>query len=313
MSEAIRSYYFGNGKITENKEKMVIALTDRNFISCTAEAAITQSKFSPVYLYTLNHQSAASFLDEWGARDLIRMRGVVHNDELPYLFNFFGFEKFPELKKGDKETAFSEKIVKLWSEFARSGKLIEKQDKVDFEWAPVSPTQSSSSLRYYELDSTAISQARTIVSPTFQIWEQVDLGPDEGYLRNAKRKIAVGYTMTERPSVKPLTNKPASSSVASGIKLASGGLPYALAPGSSSTTTTIKPSLIPANLGASSPTPSSSKATTSTTIKGTTSTTTTTTGAPGPAIHAVFKDEDPYSSTTTTTTKKPGILSKIFG
>lgn len=331
VSEAVRQYYFGNGMIKEeNKEKLVLALTDRNFISCTAEAALAQSKFSPVYLYTLSYQGANSFLDEWGVRDKVKMRGVVHNDDLPFLFNL-GLDSFPELKKGDKHTQFSEKMVKIWTEFAKTGKPMERHGQTDFEWSPVLPSQTSSNLKWYQLDSTGQSSASAIPAPTFKIWESLDLGQEEGYLRNHKDngKIVVGYSMTQKPTVKPITppsviagkplsptnivsnvatQKPASPS--SGTPLATNGLPYGLSPSlqaislsSSTTTTTTSKSVVVSKV-----TPSVTPSSLSPATKPSSSTT-----EPPPSIHAVFKDEDPYSSTTTTTTKKPGFFSKVFG
>jgi hypothetical protein len=312
VSLPLRQYYFGKGPINEeNKEKLVIALTDRNFISCTAEAALAQSKFSPVYLYTMNYQASSSFLDEWGVRDKIKMRGVVHNDELPFLFNL-GFQNLPEFKKGEKQTPFSEKIIKIWTEFAKNGKPIERHDKTEFEWSPVLPSQSTSSLRWYQLDSSSQSQAVTIPAPTFKVWEGLDLGPEEGYIRDHQNdgKIAVGYEMTSKPSVRPITLPPQkhalanSANVAQHPSAASGGLPYGLAPNSAvsasptaSTSTTLK-SVNSVSQKATSATPPPKQMTSS--------------EAP-PPIHAVFKDEDPYSSTTTTTTKKPGFFSKLIG
>lgn len=333
VSAAVRQYYFGNGMIKEdNKEKLVIALTDRNFISCTAEAALAQSKYAPVYLYTMNYQGASSFLDEWGVRDKIKMRGVVHNDELPFLFNL-QFSALPELKKDDKHTPFSEKMVKIWSEFAKTGKPLERHGKTEFEWSPVLPSQTTSNLKWYQLDSTAQSSSSIIPAPTFKIWEGLDLGQEEGYLRNHKDngKIVVGYTMTDKPTVKPITHAPPiagkqaispaptsnipggggalatqaqkPSSLNNGVQ--AGGLPYGLSPvqqsaskGTSSTTTTAK---TVSKVTSPTPSPTFSKQIISSSSE-----------IP-PAIHAVFKDEDPYSSTTTTTTKKPGFFSKLIG
>jgi len=321
VSQAARQYYFGKGPINEqNKEKLVIALTDRNFISCTAEAALAQSKYGPVYLYTMNYQGSSSFLNEWGVRDKIKMRGVVQNDELPQLFNL-GFQSLPELKKGEKDTGFSEKVVKLWTEFARTGKPTEKYGNTEFEWSPVLPSQSTSSLKWYQLDSTSQSQALTIPAPTFKFWEGVDLGRDEGYIRDHQDgSIPVGYEMTQKPTVKPITPPPpktlihhplpaSSATPSKSPSPTSGGLTYGLAPNSAAafstpststtttTTTTAKPvsSVTPKPTATPAPKPTSSSE------------------EPPPVIHAVFKDDDPYSSTTTTTTKKPGFFSKILG
>jgi len=349
VSEQVREYYFGKGKITEeNKEKLVIALTDRNFIQCTANAALAQAKFGPVYLYTLSLQGAQSFLDEWEVRDKLNMRGVVHNDELPFLFNL-GLKSFPELKKGDKITPFSEKMIKIWTTFAKNGKPTEQHEKTEFEWSPVLPSQSISSLRWYQLDSTSTSHASIIESPTFKVWESFDLG-EESLPSKDDGKIVIGYTMPNKPTVKPITPQSSSSQVKPGslsnlhqnpqtppvpigtksgtisappsyasiassptVKSPSNGLPYGLAPPSSSSslaspTPNPKPSSSSTTLAAKPVTKP-----TSATPLATSSSTTTTSSPPAPAIHAVFLDEDPYSSTTTTTTKKPGFFSKILG
>ncbi|ODM94771.1 Esterase E4 [Orchesella cincta] len=331
VSEQVRQYYFGNGKITEeNKEKLVIALTDRNFIQCTANAALTQSKFGPVYLYTLSLQGAHSFLDEWGVRDKLNMRGVVHNDELPFLFNL-ALQSIPELKKGDKQTPFSEKMVKIWTSFAKNGKPSEQHEKTEFEWSPVLPSQSISSLRWYQLDSTSQSRSAVIESPTFKIWESFDLG-EEALPSKNDGKIVIGYTMTEKPTVKPITPStthvnPASLSSNNQKPQVSPPLPIG---GGTKSGNIISPSLssVATSPTAKSPsqgyfsleqlqqlqpqnhhhqtTSAANKAiitkptSASPSSSGTTSTTTTV--AP-PAIHAVFLDEDPYSSTTTTPQK----------
>lgn len=70
ISNAIREHYFGKKNISlETKDKLILALTDRNFIYCTAKAASLQSKFSPVYLYYLDYSGTSSFMNDWGAKD----------------------------------------------------------------------------------------------------------------------------------------------------------------------------------------------------------------------------------------------------
>ncbi len=46
--------------------------------------------------------------------------GMVHGDELKYIFNL-KIGNFPLVKKGDKDFAFSDKMVKIWTAFAQTG------------------------------------------------------------------------------------------------------------------------------------------------------------------------------------------------
>lgn len=45
-------------------------------------------------------------------------KGVVHSDELQFLFDM---ETFPEIKNGTDLARFSTRVVSLWTAFARTG------------------------------------------------------------------------------------------------------------------------------------------------------------------------------------------------
>ncbi|XP_021944608.1 esterase E4 [Folsomia candida] len=277
VSASIREHYFGKKNISlETKDKLITALTDRNFIYCTAQAASLQSKFSPVYLYHLGYVGGHSFLDEWNVRKDLNVTGVVHGDELQYFFNL-DMGNFPIIKKGDKHFPFSEKIVKLWTSFAQTGKPMDiRADKTAAEWSPVPSGTGKHAVQFYSLDSAELSRPITL-DGTVQstIWDEVDLG---GYKATTSSKFAIGYEMSDNRKPSPINSGRTTSSPK----------PLSSPKQSQLTPRTEKPLVVPSpSIEHFEPIH----------VKGGT----------------ILKDEDPFSSTTTTTTKKPGFFQKLVG
>lgn len=94
-----------------NIERLARALGDF-IINCPtfylADEMVARNK--TVYMYLFNHRPKTSKLGEW--------LGVVHYEEVPYLFGYP--LRNPELNS-KQDIIFSERMMKIWSHFAKTG------------------------------------------------------------------------------------------------------------------------------------------------------------------------------------------------
>lgn len=231
------------------------------------------------------------------------MSGVVHGDELRYLFNL-KLENSTPIQKGDRDFQFSDKMVKLWTSFAETGyvdfvamrmfilrkyiiqliyymsyrKPMEMTEKAGAEWSPVPSGTGKHGVEWYKLDSQGFSRPIIhdgLLQSTF--WDEVDLGGYKTLPSSSASKFAIGYEMANNGSKPSPISIMSPTSASSTVKIAFNSTPK---PGSSqSTRTTLKP--LEQN--------------------------------PFEGGGGVLKDDDPYSSTTTSTTKKPSFFQKLVG
>jgi len=104
-------------------DRLVRVLTDISFvcpINLLAEQLASLDK--PVYLYEFSHRTSNSIWGDWF--------GPTLHDEVPYVFGYP--LRFP-YKYSKEEVNFSMRLVKTWSHFAKTGKVL---DQLNQEWPP---------------------------------------------------------------------------------------------------------------------------------------------------------------------------------
>merc|ERR1719234_1134395 len=102
---------------------------------------LTKSKI-PLYYYSYQHQGSLSLPMLKGIKDVL---GVSHFDELFLLFKFSSLDDLA--LKTEEDVLVSQKLVSLWTNFAKTGKPTE-----DDSWTPV----TEESLEYAVLDASPL-------------------------------------------------------------------------------------------------------------------------------------------------------------
>ncbi|KAG5887779.1 hypothetical protein JTB14_035126 [Gonioctena quinquepunctata] len=115
----ISSKYFGDNMDNLTDDTLTQFITDDQFVRPINEAAHLMAKWVPTYYYRF------SFDDE----------GVQHAGELPLIFSSFEY-----INKTDSDKLTGKRIVKLWTNFAKTGIPIPNPDPLfeDVVWEPYS-------------------------------------------------------------------------------------------------------------------------------------------------------------------------------
>jgi len=144
-AEILRSNYLGEDTDfkPENQKEMIDLLSDVHILGPTDYTVrkLTKSKI-PLYYYRYQHQGSLSLPMLLGIKDVL---GVSHFDELFLLFKFSSLDDLA--LKTEEDVLVSEKLVTLWTNFAKTGKPTE-----DDSWKPV----TEESLEYAVLDASPL-------------------------------------------------------------------------------------------------------------------------------------------------------------
>jgi len=168
----VKEFYFGDKEIgvEETRQELTDAFSDRYFNLGVREAAILQSKYTPVYLYMFAHNRGnVSMPAVFG---ITGNWGVSHADELSFLYPNF-LDIFPPFEKGSDSEKVSINLVKLFASFAQLHKPSELWGQ-SREWNPITPAEArgAQSLKYMRLDVNprAISEPFT---SRLHFWERL--------------------------------------------------------------------------------------------------------------------------------------------
>ncbi|XP_031783698.1 esterase E4 [Nasonia vitripennis] len=128
ISRELKKFYFNDEPITaENGKNLGLIYADAIIGYPTQRFAklMSENSRAPVYNYQFVYQGRYSF-SVW--RDTKKPYGVVHHDDLLYLFYMsFGF---PFFNATDPESAVVEKMTTMWANFAKTGEPIPKYNKL---------------------------------------------------------------------------------------------------------------------------------------------------------------------------------------
>ena len=100
--------------------------------------------------------------------NLICLAGVVHHDDLMYLFYI---KQFPFFKKGDPEVPTVEKMTAMWAHFAKTGEPIPKNNQLfkNVTWEKFTPQHK----RYLEINTELTMKNGIIFSNRMKFWEKL--------------------------------------------------------------------------------------------------------------------------------------------
>ncbi|XP_046601546.1 juvenile hormone esterase isoform X1 [Neodiprion lecontei] len=161
----IKDYYFGGKEISkDNIDSYVQFLGDICFVLGIHEAAIIQAKAkSPTYFYRFSHDSPEK-LSKHLLRLEIDIKGAGHMDELAYIFCPEAFRDVPFIKPGSVEQIISERFLRLWTDFAKTGNPTPQIDELITEnWKPISTTTKN----YLNIDA----ELTPGVDPDEKLWQ----------------------------------------------------------------------------------------------------------------------------------------------
>ncbi|CAG7827463.1 unnamed protein product [Allacma fusca] len=118
ISDSIREFYFQNKKIgPETKQAVYDSMSDLLFGTPVFEHSSFHSKYAPVYHYVMTFQGNFSTFQR--ASEMSELV-VTHGDDEPYLFKLH--PSSPEPENDSDRLRFSQKLVKLWTSFVKTGK-----------------------------------------------------------------------------------------------------------------------------------------------------------------------------------------------
>lgn len=142
-AEILRSNYLGEDTDfkPENQKEMIDLLSDVHILGPMdfTVRKLTKTKI-PLYYYNYQHQGSLSLPMLMGIKDVL---GVSHFDELFLLFKFSSLDDLA--LKTEEDVLVSQKLVSLWTNFAKTGKPTE-----DDSWTPV----TEESMEYAVLDAS---------------------------------------------------------------------------------------------------------------------------------------------------------------
>ncbi|XP_043271072.1 venom carboxylesterase-6-like [Venturia canescens] len=171
VTERIRQFYFGDGKIDESKRMdMVDMYTDAWFFIGTDNAVRDHLKAlsSPVFYYYFTYKGSFSLSGIFG--DAEKDYGVVHGDELQYLFPFKG-GLLPEESMKEEDRKMVDVMTRLWVNFATSGNPTpEKTPEIPVKWTPV----RTSNLEYFHIGgSQRLKMGANLLSERVNFWSTI--------------------------------------------------------------------------------------------------------------------------------------------
>ncbi|KAJ9587176.1 hypothetical protein L9F63_019301, partial [Diploptera punctata] len=155
LGEKIRSFYFNGGNLTQDTMQGLINLyTDTMFEYGTVKHVQMQAKLakSPVYQYYFTFKGSSS-------------TAVGHGEELKYLF----YDPRQNYSTGSPEQITSDRIVKLWTNFAKTGNPTPDDDAVleNVTWSPATDEEHN----YLEIGSD-LSLKQDLQPSRMEFWEE---------------------------------------------------------------------------------------------------------------------------------------------
>ncbi|XP_051164874.1 uncharacterized protein LOC127283823 [Leptopilina boulardi] len=119
----------------------------------------------PTYYYKFSYQGRYSHVI-W--EDTKKPFGVVHHDELIYLF---GIAQFPAIKENDPELLTLERMTAIWENFAKTGEPIPEENSLfeNVTWNPITASHPC----YLEMNNEFIMRNGIIYLDRMHFWEKL--------------------------------------------------------------------------------------------------------------------------------------------
>nr|CAD7404517.1 unnamed protein product [Timema cristinae] len=172
VSQRIRDFYFGDQPINNDTLHSVVDMfTDNWFLSGADQAVKLQVAVSsaPVYYYYFDYRGTKSFSELFSG--LTTDFGVCHADELQYLFP--SDRVFPGLVPSQKDIEITDKMITMWTDFARTGNPTPDEKDVAVRWQPI----TSSNLEYLYIGSDMYMDSG-LLKERAEFWASLSVRPN---------------------------------------------------------------------------------------------------------------------------------------
>ncbi|XP_065216364.1 juvenile hormone esterase-like isoform X2 [Planococcus citri] len=159
-TQKIIDFYFKNAETKKSKIlKLVDIFTDFGYLYPLIKTV--QSTHLQQYVYLYDHRGSFSGQDD---SKLDIDLGVAHADELPLLFRWSDLEA----KWNPQDKLVSETLVKLWTEFAKTGDP--NGASVEKSWKP---TGSKGDIEYLRIKSNGTTSEKNLFKERYEFWESL--------------------------------------------------------------------------------------------------------------------------------------------
>merc|ERR1711881_207083 len=187
IAQIMKKYYTGDDFTQENKDSLTAMFGDAAFLAGDQKTVSLMSEgSSPVFNYLLTHKGANSVASLFTESE--EDFGVVHGDDLQYLFKSPLYDEFfegVEFTEDDKKMI--DLMVTLWSNFAKYGNPTPFKNAGIANWTPVQPDQKN----YLDLQLEP-SMKKDLTPERMMFWERMFYAPME---EDIERKVVIKKAM----------------------------------------------------------------------------------------------------------------------
>ncbi|XP_046751123.1 juvenile hormone esterase-like [Diprion similis] len=166
-AKQVRKFYLGDRPVTkETSDEFVQAMGDLQFVVGVHDVvSFRTAAKSPTYLYRFSHEAEVTFGSHLTK---VKVKGAAHADELVYLFHLHRID-LNFLKPGSIEEVISERFLRMWTDFAKTGDPTPQQDDlITVKWKPITSTTKNYLSIRAEL-STGVNPDEEML----QLWNRV--------------------------------------------------------------------------------------------------------------------------------------------
>merc|ERR1711994_503792 len=186
IAQIMKKYYTGDDFTQENKDSLTAMFGDGLFHASDQKTVSLMSEgSSPVFNYLLTYKgsnSVASLFTE-SEEDF----GVVHGDDLQYLFKMPPYMKDEGIESTEDDKKMIDLMVTYWSNFAKYGNPSPFRDAIGANWTPVRPGQKN----YLDLQLEP-SMKKNFAAERMLFWERMKYAPKE---EDIEQKVVIKKAM----------------------------------------------------------------------------------------------------------------------
>merc|ERR1712002_904905 len=186
IAQIMKKYYTGDDFTQENKESLTAMFGDGLFHASDQKTVSLMSEGSSSvfnYLLTYKGSSSVASLFTESEEDF----GVVHGDDLQYLFKMPPYNKNEGIESTEDDKKMVNLMVTYWSNFAKYGNPSPFRDAGIASWTPVRPDQKN----YLDLQLEP-SMKKNLAADRMLLWERMFYAPME---EDIERKVIIKKAM----------------------------------------------------------------------------------------------------------------------
>ncbi|XP_046628343.1 esterase E4-like [Neodiprion virginianus] len=169
ITKEIQTFYYKGKPITRDLATNYAHFAgDLHFVKELHKVVdIQREKNSPTYLYRFSYDSPDSVTKL--IYGVIR-EGVLHGQENQYLFFPKNYREHVKMKPGCPDQIFSDKLIRLWTNFARTGNPTPVvDDLITTKWKPVTRTAKN----FLEINET-LSNSMNPDEEMWEMWKRIE-------------------------------------------------------------------------------------------------------------------------------------------